>query len=385
MRLLDSIRPAHRRFCKVLTLLVVAVVTFIHSAASGDEVRKSGSGVIWVYCSAATEQSLDLLYLDTATGRLSKQYRLATPGEPGALTISPDQRFLFASMRSTGRLCSFRIDPGTGRPDPISVVEAGADPAQISVDHTGRFLLTAFYVAAKVTVHSIGPNGELSQQPLQTIDTAKNAHAIVPDAGNRFAYVPHTGPNLIFQFLFDARSGQLTPLNPDRLLRPAQTGPRHLTWHPTQPIAYINNEQGSSVTAYDLRAMGALQPGTTERTLPTDFSGSNSTAEIQIHPSGRFLYVANRGHDSLAVLQVDMSGRELKFIACEPAEPTPRSFHIDSTGRFLLAAGESSGRLQVFRIDEHTGRLQSVGVQPIGPRLWWVLTVPPASHPPTAP
>ncbi|MGV2337829.1 MAG UNVERIFIED_CONTAM: lactonase family protein [Planctomycetaceae bacterium] len=201
MRLLDSIECSHRRLCRVLAALVVAIVNFIHSAASGDDVRKSGAGAIWVYCSAATDQSLDLLYLDTATGRLSKQYRVATPGEPGALTISPDRRFLFASMRSTGRLCSFRIDPGTGRPDPISVVEAGADPAQISVDHTGRFLLTAFYVAAKVTVHSIGPNGELSQQPLQTIDTAKNAHAIVPDTGNRFAYVPRHGSQSHFSVL----------------------------------------------------------------------------------------------------------------------------------------------------------------------------------------
>lgn len=340
---------------------------------------------IRVYCSAATEQSLDLLSLDPATGLLTKESRLATPGEPGALTVSPDRRFLFASMRSTGRLCSFRIDPPTGRLDPISVVEAGADPAQISVDHTGRFLLTAYYVAAKVTVHQIGPGGNISEQPLQTIDTAKNAHAIVPDAGNRFAYVPHTGPNLIFQFSFDARSGQLGPLEPDRLQRPAQTGPRHLTWHPTQPVAYINNEQSSSVTVYEQQPAGGLQPGVTERSLPADFSGPNSTAEIQIHPSGRFLYVANRGHDSLAVLQVNKSGRELKFIGCEPTEPTPRSFHIDSTGRYLLAAGESSGRLQVFRIDEQTGRLQSVVVEPVGPRLWWVLTVPSATTAPAAP
>ena len=360
-----------RRF---LSLLLFAVVCCLHQAAALAQQPRLAAP-IRVYCSAATEQSLDLLHLDPATGRLTKQHRLATPGEPGALTVSPDRRFLFASMRSTGRLCSFRIDPGTGQPDPISVVEAGADPAQISVDHTGRFLFTAYYVAAKVTVHAIGPAGELSEQPLQTIDTAKNAHAIVPDAGNRFVYVPHTGPNLIFQFSFDATSGKLGPLTPDRLQRPLQSGPRHLTWHPTQPIAYINNEQGSSVTVYEQQASGGLLAGATERSLPADFVGSNSTAEIQIHPSGRFLYTANRGHDSLAVLRVNDSGRGLQFVACEPTEPTPRSFHIDASGRFLLAAGEASGRLQVFRIDQQTGRLSSLSTEAIGPRLWWVLTV----------
>ncbi|MFM7055980.1 MAG: lactonase family protein [Planctomycetota bacterium] len=360
-------------------LAVLVSLATLHFPVTSRAQQPRPVSPIRVYCSAATEQSLDLLHLDPHTGRLTKQIRLATPGEPGALAVSPDRRFLFASMRSTGRLCSFRIDPATGQPDPISVVEAGADPAQISVDHTGRFLFTAYYVAAKVTVHAIGAAGELSDQPLQTIETARNAHAVVPDAGNRFAYVPHTGPNLVFQFAFDAASGILKPASPDRLQRPDQSGPRHLTWHPNQPVAYINNEQGSSVTIYSQQATGSLLPGSTERTLPADFSGSNSTAEIQIHPSGRFLYVANRGHDSLAVLRVDASGRKLQFVACESTEPTPRSFHIDSSGQFLLAAGEASGRLQVFRIDEQSGRLQSLGIETIGPRLWWVLTVPAAN------
>lgn len=328
-----------------------------------------------VYCSAATEQSLDLLYLERSTGKLSKQYRLATPGEPAALAVSPNRRFLFASMRSTGRLCSYRIDAVTGRPDLISVVEAGADPAQISVDHTGRYLLTAYYVAAKITVHGIGSDGTISQQPLQSIDTAKNAHAIVPDIGNRFCYVPHTGPNLIFQFEFDANSGRLQSLNPDRLQRPQQSGPRHLSWHPQQQFAYINNEQGSSVTVYERLANGQLQPGHTETTLPSGYAGPNSTAELLTHPGGRFLYTANRGHDSIAVLRIDDGGRKLSFVACEPTEPTPRSFHIDPSGRFLLAAGESSGRLQVFEIHPDTGRLKSVSMETIGPRLWWVLTM----------
>jgi 6-phosphogluconolactonase len=358
----------------VCLLALLPHISRLHAQSS------PAADVLRVYCSAATEQSLDLLYLDRGTGRLSSQYRLATPGEPGALTVSPDRRFLFASMRSTGRLCSFRIDPATGRPDPISVVEAGDDPAQISVDQTGRYLLTAYYVAAKVTVHSIGVDGTLSEQPLQTIETAKNAHAIVPDFSNRFVYVPHTGPNLIFQFAFDARSGHLQQLIPDRLQRPQQTGPRHLSWHPRQPLAYINNEQGSSVTVYQQLENGQLQPGQTETTLPGGFVGSNSTAEIQVHPGGRFLYVANRGHDSIAVLQLDDAGRKLSFVACEPTEPTPRSFHIDPSGQYLLAAGESSGRLQVFRIHPETGRLNSVSVDSIGPRLWWVLTVPAQSR-----
>jgi 6-phosphogluconolactonase (cycloisomerase 2 family)/endonuclease/exonuclease/phosphatase family metal-dependent hydrolase len=333
------------------------------------------SNEVFVYCSAAQDQALDVLRMDLRTGALAKIARLQTPGEPAALATSPDGPLLFASMRSTGKLASFRVDPASGKLTPINVVEAGADPAQLSVDRTGHYLLTAYYVAAKVSVHRIAADGSLSEQPVQELPTVEKAHSIVLDASNRFAFVPHTGPNTIFQFAWNEQSGRLTPLHPEKLVRPDHTGPRHLAWHPSKPIAYIDNEQSSSVTAYELNQDGTLKPGRTISTLPSGFRGTNSTAEIKVHPSGRFLYVSNRGHDSLAVIGIDKTGTELTFIATEPTEKTPRSFDIDPSGQFLLAAGESSGRLAISRITPETGRLTLIHTETIGPKLWWVKTL----------
>src|SRR5207253_8974640 len=127
---------------------------------------------------------------------------------------------------------------------------AGPDPAHVSTDAAGRYLLAAYYVDAKVTVHEIGKDGTLGQKPLQSIPTADKAHAIVPDPSNRFVFVPHTGPDAIFQFTFDAKNGRLSANSPAKLQAPKGTGPRHLAFHPSRPIAYVDNEQGSGVTAY---------------------------------------------------------------------------------------------------------------------------------------
>src|SRR6185369_4463270 len=212
--------------------------------------------------------------------------------------------------RSTGKLASFRLDAGTGKLTHISTVTVGPDPAHISTDRTGRFLLTAYYVDAKVTVHAIGKDGALSEKPLQSIPTADKAHAIVPDPSDRFVFVPHTDPDVIFQFAFDAKTGHLTANSPAKLTTPKGTGPRHLVFHPSRPIAYVANEQGSGVTAYALDTKaGTLRPLQTVSTLPKDFKGTNACAEIRIHPSGKFLYVSNRGHDSIACFALDEEGR----------------------------------------------------------------------------
>jgi 6-phosphogluconolactonase (cycloisomerase 2 family)/endonuclease/exonuclease/phosphatase family metal-dependent hydrolase len=328
----------------------------------------------WVYCSAAKEQSIDLLRLDTATGEVEKIARYSTPGEPAALAISPDGNFLMASLRSVGKLASFRIDPESGSLTAISVVDAGKDPGHISLDRSSRYLLAAYYVSAKVSVHRIAEDGMLSEKPHQELPTDDKAHGIMLDRENRFAFVPHTGPSTIFQFQWDRPTGKLKPASVPRLDRPAKTGPRHLVWHPTKPIAYIDNEQANSVTAYKLGDDGLLVPGQTETTLPPGFT-EGATAEIKVHPNGRYLYVSNRGHDSIAVLQLDESGEKLKFVAAEPTEKNPRSFDIDASGRFLLAAGETSGNLAVYTIDDKTGRLTRKSSTPIGPMLWWVQTL----------
>jgi 6-phosphogluconolactonase len=328
-----------------------------------------------VYISAAGEKRIAVYHLDRATGKLTHHSDAKLDGEPGALVADPGRHYLFAALRAEGKLAAFRIDAGTGALTHVNTVAAGPDPAHVSTDAAGRFLLTAYYVDAKVTVHAIGKDGALGEKPLQSIATADKAHAIVPDPSGRFVFVPHTGPDAIFQFHFDAKTGRLSANEPARLTTPKGTGPRHLVFHPKLSVAYVANEQGGSVTAYALDGKaGTLRSLQTVSTLPKDFAGTNACAEIRVHPSGKFHFVSNRGHDSIAVFALDAEGK-LSAVGQEPTEKTPRSFDVDPSGKYLLAAGEASGRLAAYAVDGITGRLKRLAVYESGKNLWWVLIV----------
>ncbi len=158
--------------------------------------------------------------MDPSTGKLTHRGDVKVDGEPGVLIVDPQRQFLFAAIRSAGKLSSFRINSATRMLTHINTVPAGPDPAHISTDAAGRYLLTAYYVDAKVTVHEIGKDGALGKKPVQSIPTADKAHAIVPDPSNRFVFVPHTGPNVILQFTFDASKGRLTANSPAKLETP---------------------------------------------------------------------------------------------------------------------------------------------------------------------
>jgi 6-phosphogluconolactonase len=347
-------------------LLIAALLTA--TAARADT---------FLYVSVAAENRIAVYRLDGDTGKLTHRGDCAVAeGEPGALTVAPDRRFLFAAIRSTGKLASFRIDPATGRLAHLNTVTVGPDPAHVATDHTGRYLLTAYYVASKVTVHAVGDDGRLGAKPLQSIATADKAHAVVPDPSNRFVFVPHTGPDAIFQFAFDAKSGRLSANAPVKIRTPKGTGPRHLAFHRSKPVAYVANEQGGSVTAYGLdEQAGTLRTLQTVSTLPRDYQGTNACAEIKVHPSGRFAYVSNRGHDSIAAFALNDDGK-LTAVGQFSTEKTPRSFDIDSLGKYLFAAGESSGKLAGYRIDPKNGGLTPFATNEVGRMPWWVLAVP---------
>ncbi len=359
---------------RYLALLLLADVS-----AVGVDAAEAKKADAFVYVSVAGEKRIAVYRMDGATGGLTHKGDAKIDGEPGALVADPRRRFLFAALRAEGKLASFRIDPATGLLTHLGTVPAGPDPAHISTDAAGRYLMAAYYVDAKVTVHAIGADGKIGAKALQTIPTAEKAHAIVLDPSGRFAFVPHTGPDAIFQFTFDAGKGRLAANKAARLATPKGTGPRHLVFHPAMPIAYVANEQGGSVTAYALDAKGGtLKPLETVSTLPKEFRGSNACAEIRIHPTGRSLYVSNRGHDSIACFALDGEGK-ITAIGQEATEKTPRSFDIDPSGRFLFAAGESSGKLATYGIDGKTGRLKRLKTAGVGKTPWWVLAlgVPP--------
>lgn len=351
----------------IIRLLAVAMTIAVSTSPT--------SALTVVYVSIAGRQQISVYYLDEVTGKLSHQRDVVTDGEPGALTVDPKLRNVYAAIRSRGKLASFRMDENSGALEPLNVVQAKSDPAHLSVDRTGRFLFSAYYVAAQAAIHRIEPDGRLSEEG-KWYNTDDKAHWIATDATNRWVFVPHTGPNAIFQFSFNDETGELTPNSvAGKVQLPANTGPRHLALHPTAPFAYSDNEQGSSVTAFRFDSQkGTLQPFQTVSTLPAGFSGANSCARLKITSDGRFLYAANRGHNSIAAFTVDPNSGELSALGQFATEPIPRGFDVTADGKFLVAAGQASGKVVVYRILS-TGGLDQLATYEVGPRPWWVMTV----------
>jgi 6-phosphogluconolactonase len=329
----------------------------------------------YAYVSMAPEQKIQIYQLDDTDGKLTPVEAVPVEGTPGALGIDPQKKYLFASLRSNSTLASFRIDPATGKLKPINTVplDKGESATFVSTDRTGRWLLTASYQGGKVVVHRLADDGTIQTPPVQTLITAKTAHSTVLDRDNRFVFVPHVTPNAVFQFRLDAATGKLT----DAGKAPGgaeKAGPRHLAFHPTQNVAFTSDETGSSITAYRFDPASGLKPVQTLSTLPADFAGKNTTAEVKVHPGGKFVWVSNRGHDSLAGFGIDAAGK-LTPLGQTPTEKTPRSFDIDPTGRFVLAAGEGSGKLAVYQVDPATGKLTRRHTFDVGKSLTWVTAV----------
>ena len=333
-----------------------------------------------VYLSIAGENRIAIYTLDSASGGIEFQENINVSGSPGPLALSPCGNYLYAGLRSSKEIASFRIDEETKHLSHLRTVQLDADTCYIAADKTGNFLLAAYYGAGKVTVHAIGNDKTVQGEPLQNVETDIHAHCVETDASNRFAFVPHTVPrNAIYQFHFDEETGTLTQ-NPIGNLNPgAPIGPRHFCFHSSKPILYFSNEQGSSVSAYTLREGDA--PGTLVdlqedlSTLPTDFEADNTCAQIHIDPQGEFLYVSNRGHDSIAGFAIDEKSGKLSAIGHQLTEPTPRVFNIDGTGNFLFVGGLGSGKLATYRINRQSGELSPLTTYAVGENPMWVLFI----------
>lgn len=335
-------------------------------------------GETFVYVSLAPEKKIQVLRLDPAESTLTPIAQTDVDGSPGSLGVSPDKRKLYASLRTSGKLAAFRIDPATGKLSELNAASlpAGENAAFVGVDATGKWLLSASYSAGKVVVHGLNDDGSIRSPSVQTVSTAKTAHCVAIDRDNRWVFVPHVAPNAVFQFRWDASSGQLSDAG--RAAGGAEgAGPRHLAFHPSQKWAFTSDETGSSITAYRFDPASGLTPVQTLPTLPAGFEGKNSTAEVKVHPSGRYVWVSNRGHDSLAGFAIDADSGKLTALGQTPTERIPRSFTVTSDGKFVLSAGEGSGKLAIYACDPNTGKLGTPQVMSLGASLTWVTTVAP--------
>jgi 6-phosphogluconolactonase len=349
------------RWCLTLVILLGATMSL--------------SADTFVYVSMAPEQKIQCYRLDPKDGKLTPVDSISVDAQPGSLATDPQKKFLFASLRSTSSLASLRLDPATGKLKLIgtAALPKGENAAYVNTDRTGRWLLSASYNGGKAVVHKLTDDGRIETPPVQTVNLEKTAHCIVTDRDNRFVFVPAVAPNAIFQFRLDPETGKLTDAGKAAGGKDG-AGPRHLAFHPTKDLAFASDEKGSSITAYALDAKAGLKPVQNLSSLPADFKGENVPADVKVHPSGKFVWITNRGHDSLAGFAIDGAGK-LSSLGQTPTEKNPRSFDIEPAGRYLIAAGEDSGKVAVYQVDPDSGKLTQLHTIDVGKSVTWVLAV----------
>jgi 6-phosphogluconolactonase len=321
--------------------------------------------------------------LDVSSGALSAPELAGEVTSPSFLAVHPARDFLYAvnevsdfGDKPSGSVTAFAIDRSTGKLTTLNRQSSvGAGPAHLVVDRSGRNVLVANYGGGSVTVLPVGQDGKLkpASAAIQHTGSSVNperqkqphAHSINLDAGNRLAYVADLGLDKILIYRFSAGEGSLVPNEPPFVSVEAGAGPRHVAMHPQGRFAYVINEMHCTITAFSRDPVrGGLTPLQTISTLPPGqpVRPGYSTAEVLVHPSGRFLYGSNRGHDSIVVFAIDEKSGMLSHLQNEPTGgQTPRGFGIDPGGAYLLAANQRSDSVVVFSIDQQTGRLASTG------------------------
>jgi len=355
-----------------LALALIACAADFAQAAAPQAAR----AYIGTYTNNAKSKGIYQMQLNLATGALSQPELAGETTNPSFLTLHPNRKFLYAVSEAGGKdasLSAFAVAPDTGKLTFLNKQSVrGSGPCYVSVDQTGKAALAANYGSGSVCAMPIGDDGLLAEATafIQHAGSGPNAgrqkgphaHCIDLTPDNRFALVCDLGLDKIFIYRLDPAKATLVPNDPPSASVAPGAGPRHIAFHPSGKFVYVINEMASTVTAFTYdAARGAMTEFQTVPALPADFKGNSTTAEIAVHPSGKFLYGSNRGHDSIAIFAVADDGK-LKPLGHQPTQgKTPRCFGIDPTGAWLVATNQGSDNVVVFKIDAATGLLKPTG------------------------
>ena len=299
---------------------------------------------------------------------------------PSFIELDLKRRVLFAANelnefegKPTGAVSAFSIAPETGRLTFLNQRPSmGTGPCHLALDRERRHLLVANYGSGSVSVLPVASDGRLGaasdvvQHAGKSVHPERqkgpHAHCVTVDPANRFVFACDLGLDKVLAYRFDAGRGKLTPHDPPFAQVKPGAGPRHMVFRPDGRFAYVVNELTSTITSLSWdAAKGRLAAAGSVSSLPAGFSGENTTAEIAVHPNGRFLYGSNRGNDSIAVFAIAPTGT-LTLVEHESTRgKEPRNFAIDPSGKWLIAANQKSDNLAVFSIDQNTGALSAVG------------------------
>jgi 6-phosphogluconolactonase len=310
-----------------------------------------------------------------ATGKLTSVGLVAETASPSFLAVHPNQHFLYAVNEvKPGTVSAFAIDSETGKLKPLNQVPSkGSGPAHLTTDRSGKFLFVANYdngSVASFPIHDDGSLGEASafiQHSGSSVNQQRqkgpHAHCTVMAPDNRYVFVADLGMDQVLGYRFDPQRGGMATDEPAITKLPPGSGPRHVAFRPDGRFLYVLGEMACTVTAYRYdAARGSTEEMQTVPTLPADFQGTKSGAEIAVHRSGNYLYASNRGHDTIAVFRIDLTSGKLTPGGNVPTRgKTPRAFSIDPTGTWLFAANQDSDNMSMFRIDLKTGGLNPVG------------------------
>lgn len=365
--------------CCIVFGLVGATLASSAVAADGGKFRV----YFGTYTRAGKSEGIYRSEFDSATGQLSKPELAGAAVNPSFLVLHPTYQFLYAVSEGggprkkgegppSGSVASFAVDGATGNLTAVNSQESGgAGPCHVSIDKAGRNVLVANYGGGSCGVLPVNDDGSLAPMSSVQKHTGQGgtpekpipprAHSINLDGTNRYAVCCDAGIDKVMVYRFDGAKGTITANDPPSVSPGPTTAPRHFAFHPNGKLAFVINEHTCSITAFQFDSeKGVLSPVQTISTLPSghEVQKGYSTAEVVVHPSGKFVYGSNRGHDSIVAFRIDESTGKLTLVGHQgEGVKIPRNFNVDPTGRFALVANQAGGTVVVFAIDQETGAL----------------------------
>ncbi|MFM7132195.1 MAG: lactonase family protein [bacterium] len=358
-----------------VSLARLALLGVVMGASALNLQAQSLRVYVGTYTNGTKSEGIYRFDLDPATGKATEPAVAAKVANPSFLAIHKNGRNVYSvneidnqNGKKSGGLTAFEIQPNGDLKQINQVETGGTAPCHLSIDPTGRFVLFANYgggSSGSVSINEDGSLGKLTafvqhQGSSEDANRQQGPHAhsgnFSPDG--RFAYVADLGLDKVLIFAFDSHTGAMTPANPPYVKIKPKSGPRHFAFAPGGKRAFVINEMGNTVVAFDVNQQtGELTETQTIGTLPPDFKGTSYTAEVVVHPNGHFVYGSNRGYHSITTFTVEPGG-SLKYVGnyMSKAIDTPRNFNVDPSGHWMLIEGQNTGLIEVHAIDAKTGQ-----------------------------
>lgn len=310
------------------------------------------------------------IYQNPETGELEQGRTVAQVTNPSFVKASEEGKRLLAVSElgsgdaASGYIYSYKILENDSLEQISRLSTESFAPAHIELDQTGRYVFVSNYMGGVVMMYRLHDDGSLEKQQRIDLENPEesHAHSVTISGDNKTAYIADLGNDKIWIFDFDAENGELTPNVQPSISLEEGAGPRHFTLSEKGDYAYSINELNSSVSVFRVQEEGSLESIQNIPSLPEDFTGGNSAADIHLHPNGRFLYVSNRGHDSIAGFEVNEEDGTLSVIGHTSTRgETPRSFAISPGGDYLYVANQDSNTIAAYKLDTNTGELSPMG------------------------